>query len=159
MALEVKQLVRPAFVPSGFRSVPVLRAGAVYFAIVFSAGFLLGMLRVPILVPRLGVRTAELLEMPVMLGVVLWAARRVVRRQPPLSRRGRLAAGLLALLLLAGSELLLAFTAAGLAPLAYVASRDPVSGGVYLACLLVFAVAPACLAGVRGSDRTAACSR
>lgn len=37
-------------------------------------------MRVPFLVPHLGMRTAELLEAPVMLAVVFFAARFVVRR-------------------------------------------------------------------------------
>lgn len=44
----------------------ILKAGALYFAFVFGAGFLLGGIRVPLLVPRFGERTAELMEMPIM---------------------------------------------------------------------------------------------
>jgi hypothetical protein len=47
---------------------------------VFGAGFLLGCIRVPLLVPRLGVRTSELLEMPIQLVVIVFAARFVVER-------------------------------------------------------------------------------
>jgi hypothetical protein len=36
-----------------------LRASLVYFAMVLGAGFVLGMFRVPLLVPRLGERTAR----------------------------------------------------------------------------------------------------
>lgn len=46
----------------------MLKAGAVYFALVFGAGFVLGTIRtiwaVP-RVPRVGTRTAELMEMPI----------------------------------------------------------------------------------------------
>jgi hypothetical protein len=38
----------------------VLKAGALYFALVFGAGFVLGSIRVLWLVPRIGERTAEL---------------------------------------------------------------------------------------------------
>lgn len=42
-------------------------AGAAYFLILFSAGFVLGALRVSVIAPRLGEIAAVLLELPVML--------------------------------------------------------------------------------------------
>lgn len=42
----------------------MIRSAAVYFGIVFGVGFLLGVVRVPLLVPRFGERAAELAEMP-----------------------------------------------------------------------------------------------
>jgi len=57
-----------------------LRTAAVYFVLVFAAGFLLGTLRVLLVVPVIGTRAAELLEMPLMLAVVAVAARFVTRR-------------------------------------------------------------------------------
>ena len=59
---------------------PVARAAVTYFALVFAAGFALGCLRVPFLVPRLGERAAELLEAPLMLFVIFLASRHVARR-------------------------------------------------------------------------------
>lgn len=56
------------------------KAGVAYFALVFGAGFVLGSIRVPILVPRLGERMAELIEMPFMFVVVLCSARFIIRR-------------------------------------------------------------------------------
>ncbi len=58
----------------------ILKAGALYFSLVFGAGFLLGPIRILWIVPRLGVRLAGLLEIPLMLLVVIIAARWVVRR-------------------------------------------------------------------------------
>ena len=55
-----------------------VRAGSVYFAIVFAAGFLLGTLRVFVLVPRLGETAAVLVELPVMLALCWFASRRIV---------------------------------------------------------------------------------
>lgn len=46
-----------------------LKAGILYFACVFGAGFALGTARALWLVPRVGTRTAELMEMPFMLAV------------------------------------------------------------------------------------------
>ncbi|KFL37569.1 hypothetical protein [Arenimonas donghaensis] len=121
----------------------IARAGLIYFLVVFAAGFALALVRLPFLVPRFGVRTAELMEMPVMLAVIAWASWRLARRHRDLARGLRLLAGLLALLLLGSAELLLAWCLGQQSPGEYVASRDPVSGSVYLASLLVFAVAPA----------------
>lgn len=120
-----------------------LKAGLVYFLIVFGAGFALAFVRLPFLVPRFGVRTAELLETPVMLAVILWASRHLVRRHPAFDRRARLLAGIVALALLVGAEALVAYAMGHRSVSAYLATRDPVSGSVYLASLLVFALAPA----------------
>ena len=57
-----------------------LKAGALYFALVFGAGFALGTLRVLFVVPRLGGRNAELIEAPFMLVVTFLAARWTARR-------------------------------------------------------------------------------
>jgi hypothetical protein len=125
----------------------VLRAGVAYFGWVFGAGFLLGVVRVPLLVPRLGTRWAELLEMPVMALVIWFAARRIVRVHAlPAAAAPRLAAGSLALALLVAAELGLGTWLSGRSVADVVAARDPVSGPVYLAMLLVFALMPAALA-------------
>jgi hypothetical protein len=131
-----------------------LRGGLAYFALVFGAGFLLGCIRVPVLVPRLGVRTAELLEMPVMFVVIVAAARLVNRRF--LGGRGfakQLVAGLIALALLVTSELVLAVALGGESVAEYLANRDPVSGSVYLLLLVLFALMPAMLGGHRPGRR------
>lgn len=121
----------------------IWKAGLVYFLIVFGAGFALAFVRLPFLVPRFGVRTAELLEIPVMLVVIVWASRRLILRNPDLSRASRLWAGVVALALMVGAELAVAWALGARSPGAYIASRDPVSGSVYLAALLLFALAPA----------------
>jgi hypothetical protein len=123
-----------------------LRAGLVYFSLVFGAGFLLGSGRVILLVPTLGVRMAELLEMPIMLLVIVLAARLVNSRfLGGIGTSGRLIAGLIALTLLVTAELLLAIALTGASIASYVASRDPVSGTVYAVMLVLFALMPALL--------------
>ena len=117
------------------------QAGASYFALVFGTGFLFGIIRVPFLVPRLGVRTAELIEMPLMFLAILFAARYVVRRFALLTS-ARLATGLIALALLLTAELTLAMVIQRESLAAYIASRDPISGSVYLLMLGVFALMP-----------------
>ena len=82
-----------------------LKAGAVYFALVFAAGFVLGTIRTLWIVPRLGVRTAEVTEAPIMFGISILAARWVVRHvQVSPLRSKRLAMGYIALGLMLVAE-------------------------------------------------------
>lgn len=120
-----------------------LKTGLLYFVLVFAAGFVLGTMRVLWLVPRLGERTAELMEAPIMLLVIIIAAHWVVRRLtvPPAPSK-RLTVGVIALALLLVTELTLVLSLRGLSIAEYVATRDPVSGTVYLVMLIVFAVMP-----------------
>lgn len=79
-----------------------------------------------------------------MLAVTIVASRWIVRRFPELSSlASRLAMGTFALLLMLGAEFLLAWTLQGISIREYVAAKDPVSGSVYYALLLVFALLPA----------------
>ena len=127
-----------------------LMPAVLYFALVLGTGFLLGTIRVPLLVPRLGERYAELLEMPFMFVAIVLAARYVVRRFAlPASLSLRLQVGFLALALSVVAELLLAAALQGRSVAQYIASRDPVSGSVYLGTLLLFALMPAILARLR----------
>jgi hypothetical protein len=57
-----------------------LKPALLYFALVFTAGFALGPIRLVWAVPRFGTRTAELMEMPIMLAVTVLAARWVIRK-------------------------------------------------------------------------------
>ena len=128
----------------------ILKAGAAYFGLVFGAGFLLGCIRVPFLVPHLGARVAELLEMPVQFVVIVFAARFIVRRfSVPLDTFIRLGVGFVALGLAIAAEFLLALVLAERSVAEYLASRDPVSGSVYLVMLLVFALLPLILARMK----------
>jgi hypothetical protein len=125
----------------------VLRAGVNYFALVFGAGFVLGAIRVPFLVPRLGVRVAELIEMPFMLVAVVLSARFIVQRfDLPAIASVRLGVGLLALGLLLSTELLLTLVLQAQTLGQFIASRDPVSGTVYLGLLVLFALMPTLVA-------------
>jgi hypothetical protein len=58
----------------------ILKFSTMYFGAVFGAGFFLALIRIPLLVPRFGVRAAELIEMPIMLMVIYFAARWIVHR-------------------------------------------------------------------------------
>ena len=99
------------------------------------------MIRVPFLVPRLGERYAELLEMPFMFVAIVLAARHVVRRfDLPARLPLRLQVGFVALALSVVAELLLATVLQGRSLPEFIASRDPVSGSVYLVMLMLFAL-------------------
>ena len=80
-----------------------VKAGAAYFAVVFAAGFVLGTVRVLLLIPRLGALTSVLLELPLMLAISWmacgWALRRfrVPPRIPPRLTMGATAFALLML--------------------------------------------------------------
>lgn len=89
-------------------SMRVLASSAVYFAVVFGAGFVFGRVRAMWSVPAVRVRVAELAELPLMLAVVFLAARWVNRRV--LAERdqpSRLIIGVTALVLLLLAELIL----------------------------------------------------
>lgn len=128
----------------------MLRATLLYFGTVFGTGFLLGPVRILYLVPRVGERVAELLEMPVMLTVIVLSARAIVRRYELSVRRARFT-GLAAFLLLLVAEFGLVLTLRGLTVHEYIASRDPVSGTAYYMALVVFAAMPEYFARRGGS--------
>jgi hypothetical protein len=121
----------------------ILKAGALYFAFVFGAGSVVGAFRVLWVVPRFGTRTAELIEMPIMLLVTIVAARWVVKRLAvPSTPSSRLAMGCIALGLLLVAEFKLVLGLRGLSISQYLASRNPVSGTVYYVMLGMFAIVP-----------------
>lgn len=121
----------------------ILKAGALYFALVFGAGFVLGTIRTLWIVPSLGARKAELMEAPIMFLVTILASRWVVRHLAiSSSLHQRLAVGLVALGLLLFAEVTVVLWMRGLTIAEYVAGRDPVAGTVYVAMLAVFAAMP-----------------
>ncbi len=123
-----------------------IKAAATYFALVFGAGFMLGTLRVLLLVPRLGERTAELLELPLMILVSAFAATFIVHRFAlPRHWVDRAIVGVIALVLLLGAELVLAVLIQDRSLAEYIAARDPVSGLAYLLALLFYAAMPCTL--------------
>jgi len=120
-----------------------LKAAALYFSVVFGAGFVLGPIRVLWAVPRFGERVAELIESPIMLVVIILAARWIVRRFEVASRpMNSLGIGLIALGSVVAAELAVVMRLRGLSVSEYLAGRDPVSGAAYLVTLAVFALAP-----------------
>jgi len=120
-----------------------LKAGLLYFAAVFSAGVLLGTARVIWVVPAVGTRTAELLELPVMLAIVLAAAVWIVRRfSLPPTLAARLGMGLPAVGLLLAAEFLLVLPVRGMTAAQYLASLDTVAAAASYAALVAMAAMP-----------------
>lgn len=121
----------------------VLKAGVLYFAVVFGAGFMLGLMRVLWVVPRLGTRVAQLFKAPIMLVITMVAARQIVRKLGvPFRPSSRLGMGGIALGLMLIAEFTLVLWLRGFSIREYVASRDPVAGAVYYVMPGAFAVLP-----------------
>ena len=121
----------------------LLKAGGLYFALVFGTGFLLGTIRVLWLVPVVGTRAAELLEMPLMLLAIMLAARWVTRHfSVPRTASIRLGMGGMAL----APILILDFTVVlwirGLSLSQYFEQFDAVAGPAYFMMLGLFAIMP-----------------
>jgi hypothetical protein len=121
----------------------IAKPALAYFAIAFGAGFLLGPIRVLWLVPQVGERAAELIEMPIMLVVIVWAARWIVRRfATPSPASTKLAIGAVALVLMLAAEFGLVLGLRGIPLSEYFSTRDPVAGAVYYLMLVLFAAMP-----------------
>jgi hypothetical protein len=121
----------------------ILKSGLLYFALVFGAGFLFGVIRTLWAVPRFGARNAELMEMPLMLAVIFLSARWQGRRGLlPSGRAARLGVGVVALGCLLTAELVIVLRLRGVSISESIAARDPVAGTAYLVSLGVFALAP-----------------
>ncbi len=121
----------------------ILKAGVLYFAFVFGAGFVLGAVRTLWVVPHVGTRTAELMETPIMLAVTIVVARWTVQHLAiPYVPSARFAIGAIALALLLVAEFGPVLWLRGISIREYLATRDPVSGAVYYVLLGVFAIMP-----------------
>jgi hypothetical protein len=121
----------------------IVKAGVLYFALVFGAGFVLGPIRILWVAPRLGARVAELLEAPIMLAITIVAARSIVRRLAvPSTLSSRLGMGGSALGLMLIAEFTLVLWLRGLSIREYLAGRDAVAGTVYYVMLASFAIIP-----------------
>lgn len=116
----------------------IARAGFVYFACVFAVGFVLGSVRVPLLVPRLGERTAELVELPVMVLASAVLARWRQRRTADLTVREQRLVGAVAVASLLVAECGLG-ALLGRTPWQVLFDRDPIAGPAYYLALAAFA--------------------
>lgn len=120
----------------------LLTNSIIYFILVFSVGFILGTFRVLWLLPLLGERYAELLEMPFMLIAIYLLARYINSRIISLSGTAHLLIGLTALLLLLSVEFTLVLGIRGISFTEYWQSRDTVSGTFYILSLGLYMLMP-----------------
>lgn len=119
-------------------------AAAIYFLAVFSAGFLLGPIRVLLLEPRIGAVAATLCEAPLLLIAMVVAARWTPRRVGLATSLARmLAVGIGALVLQQTADLLVGMLLRGLSPQQQFARLATPEGAIYAALLVVFALMPA----------------
>lgn len=119
-----------------------IKAGAAYFALVFLVGFVLGAVRLLLLIPRVGVLWAVLLELPVILTASWLVCGWVLRRFAVPAQAGhRIAMGAVAFVLLIAAEVLLS-TALGQSPSAYLAKFGTPEGALGLAGQVVFGLFP-----------------
>lgn len=120
-----------------------LVAATVYFVLLFALGFILGTIRVVVLVPRVGPLAATAAEAPIMLMVAVFACRWVVRRwQVPGETEVRLAMATAFFVLLLTFEAALGLILFGRTPAAQVAAFATPAGLLGLATQLVAALMP-----------------
>jgi hypothetical protein len=125
-----------------------LRSAALYFLGVLCWCFVLGTVRVLLLLPVVGIRDAELMQLPVMLAMSAMQARALVRRaashtHSAVSPSWAAAVGAVALSLMLCAEVTLAALSRGVShaqPL--LRDNERVTGPAYLASLAAFAAAP-----------------
>jgi len=124
-----------------------LKPAIAYFALVFGTGFMLGTIRVLWIVPKIGVRTAELIEMLPMFVAILLSARWINQHFADVDNIStRLKIGFLAMSFLLGAEIALGVGLQGASISEVLLNHDPVSGTVYYAMLILFALMPWLLA-------------
>jgi hypothetical protein len=111
--------------------------------IVFAAGFVLGTLRVTVVVPQLGVLTAVLIELPIMLAISWLMCRRIVTRYAvPGTLMTRVAMGGIAFTCLMAAELGVAVIVFEQSVLEYLASFGTTAGALGLLMQIGFALIP-----------------
>jgi hypothetical protein len=120
-----------------------LKAGVAYFLLIFAAGFLLGTVRVVLLVPGFGELTAVLIELPIMLAISWFACRWLVAHLAvPSTFIARPAMGASAFLLLMAAEAALALILFGQPPELFLAGFTHAVGLIGLAGQIAFALMP-----------------
>ena len=118
------------------------KTGAVYFALIFGLGFVLGTICVLWLVAITGETFAVLAEQPIMLLASWFAARWLVRRHGLTTMRSRCVMGSTAFALLMLAEVTLASAVFGQSPGGWLNSIFAMPGLIGLAGQILFALMP-----------------
>ena len=121
-----------------------LKAGTIYFALVFAVGFVLGTIRVLAVLPLVGETIAVLIEMPIMLTLSWIACRYIVARShvPPIPG-DRAVMGAVAFALLMVAEIGVSWLLGRRSVSAYLAHYMTAAGALSLAGQIAFATFPA----------------
>jgi len=120
-----------------------LRAGFVYFALVFAAGFVLGAIRIFFIVPRFAPSLAVLIELPVILAICWFAAKWTVEQfAVPAIAADRLAMGAIAFAFLMLAETILATVGFGRTFAGFLKILATPEGTIGLAGQMFFALFP-----------------
>jgi hypothetical protein len=122
--------------------VTIARAAIAYWAMVFALGFVLGIVRVVWLAPRVGLIPATVIELPVMLMASWLASGWLVRRFAITDSGAALATGGLAFALLMVAECVLAVAMMGQTPAQWLADLRQPHALLGLAGQVIFAAMP-----------------
>lgn len=121
----------------------ILKLSLIYFLLVFGCGFIFGTIRTLWLLPHFSNRSAELIEMPIMLLVIFFSAKFVINKLPSTTSEPRpILIGILALLYLLIAEFSLVLELRGITLREYFMTRDPISGSAYMLSLIIYALMP-----------------
>ena len=126
----------------GAHTMRMIAAAAIYWAMVFALGFVLGAIRVTWVIPMVGLIPATLLELPIILTASWFAAGWLVRRFAIASNREALIVGGLAFAILMLAECLLAGLLSGETPAQWLAGLYQPHALLGLAGQVVFALMP-----------------
>jgi hypothetical protein len=125
----------------------IVSAAAAYWAVVFTAAFAFGVVRTGWLAPRIGDLAAVACEVPLVLALSWWAARRITACWGIAQVGLALAMGLIAFTILLLAELALARLLAGQSPGQWAASLTTPAGALGLSGQVLFALMPWWVAG------------
>lgn len=120
----------------------IWRAGVQYGLVIFGIGFLLGTVRVLLVVPQLGEGAAVVAELPIMLAACWWAAGWTVRRHRFDGQNQALAVGLIGLAVLLAGEFCVGVGLMELQPAEWMATFRKPTAQLGLAAQLFAAAMP-----------------
>ncbi len=120
----------------------IASAAVAYWAVVFAGAFAVGVVRTLWLAPQIGALGATACEVPLVLALSWWAARRITAHWGIAESSAALAMGLIAFTILLLAELTLAGLLAGQSPGQWAASLFTPAGALGLGGQVLFALMP-----------------